>query len=544
MKAERSVSGVRWTICALIFFATTVNYLDRQLFSLLVPFFEDDLKLGPTDLALINVSFVLPYGLAMIFVGRFIDRVGIRKGLGSTFLLWNLASIGHALVRSLTGFMGIRFLLGLGESGMFPAAVKTMTDWFPSKERSLATGLFNAGANFGAILAPLLGVWIATVFGWRACFFVTGGAGLLWIFFWNRFYRDPEVHPKVSPEELAYIRSDGEDALPSISYSQLFGMRPVYGLGLAKALTDAPWWFYLTWMPKFLVDQFHQTTTFMAMAIPVVYIVADVGSVAGGWMSSTLIQRGTSVGSARKLAMLVCAVAVLPVMTIGSLVDHAPLLGIQSVYWAVGIVALAAGAHQGWSCNLFTLISDTVPKNAVAMAVGGINGFAMVGVSAMQFFVGRSVQLTSSYTLPFVVAGSLYLIALLILQIFIPKVEPNLGLRRASIPAVVAGAVVVLIALGGLQYALNRPPYESVSDYLAQRGNELHATPQVGPSATVGWMKAEWILWTPKTGSAKFELIKLDSRQQPFIESKGVKAARYQGPTMEKVRSSFLGRSL
>jgi MFS transporter, ACS family, hexuronate transporter len=535
MTGSNNITRYRWTICALIFFATTVNYLDRQLFSLLVPFFEDELKLGPTDLALINVSFVLPYGLAMLFVGRWIDQIGIKKGLGGSFLLWNLASIGHAVVNSLGGFMGIRFLLGLGESGMYPAAIKTMTDWFPTRERSLATGFFNAGANLGAFLAPLVGVWIATVYGWRACFVFTGAAGLVWILFWNRMYRPPIEHPKVSESELNLIRSDGEETLPPLTYAQLFGIRSVYGLAIAKALTDAPWWFYLTWMPKFLVDQFHVTPAFMALAIPVVYVVADVGSVAGGWLSSSMIKRGMSVGPARKSAMLVCALAVLPVMAIGSLVDHGPIVGLPAVYWAVAIVALAAGAHQGWSCNLFTLISDIVPKRAAAMAVGGINGFAMVGVSAMQFFVGRSVQLTSSYTLPFVVAGSLYVVAWVVLQVMVPRVEPDPAQRIVQLPRVWAGATLVLVALFALQYSLNKPPYSSVSDYISQRGRELRASPTYGPAAKVGWMSSQWIAWRSTTGKPKLELIKLDSRQQPFIESKGAKAARYKGPSQAEL---------
>ncbi|MFZ4506242.1 MAG: MFS transporter [Fimbriimonas sp.] len=534
-------NGFRWTVCALIFFATTVNYLDRQLFSLLVPFFEDDLKLGPTDLALINVSFILPYGFAMIFVGRYIDRVGIKRGLGQSFLLWNFASIAHALVQSLSGFMGIRFLLGLGESGMYPAAVKTMTDWFPVKERSLATGYFNAGANLGAILAPMLGVACAAAFGWRACFLITGGAGIIWIFWWQRMYRPPEEHPKVSPDELAHIRQDGHADVPALSYAQLFGMRPVYALALAKALSDAPWWFYLTWMPKFLVDQFHVSTTFMAFAIPVIYIVADGGSIAGGWMSSRLITKGRAVGPARKLTMLVCALLVVPVMSVGLLVDQPTFAGIPSVFWAVAITAIAAGAHQGWSCNLFTLISDTVPKNGMAMAVGLINGTAMIGVSAMQFFVGRSVQVTSSYTLPFIVAGSLYLIALACLHILLPRVEPWPTEKRASIPLVIAGGVAILAALGLLQYELNRPPYASVENYLATRGGQLKAigTPVAGPDAKVGWMEAKWYQWKLADGKTKAELIKLDSRQVPFVEGKGATASRYQGPSADEVSRGF-----
>jgi ACS family hexuronate transporter-like MFS transporter len=539
MIVEKPASGVRWTICALIFFATTVNYLDRQLFSQLVPYFQDDLKLGPNDLALINVSFVVPYGLAMLFVGQYIDRVGIRRGLSRTFLIWNVASMGHAFVRGLGGFMGVRFLLGIGESGMFPAAVKTMTEWFPVKERSFSTGLFNAGANFGAILGPLLGIWLANTLGWRMCFVVTGCIGLIWLFFWNRYYRPPGEHPKVSESELAYIRSDGTAELPSIGYSQLFGIRSIYGLSIAKALTDAPWWFYLTWMPKFLVDQFKVNPTFTAFAIPVIYIVADVGSVAGGWMSSRLIQRGLAVGPARKLAMLTCALAVVPVMSVGSFVDHAPIAGIPCVYWAVAVVALAAGAHQGWSCNLFTLVSDTVPKNAVGMAVGAINGFAMVGVSAMQFFVGRTVQVSNSYTLPFMVSGGAYLTALVILQLMLPRVEPDTGTRRARMPLVLAGVGVTLLALFGMQYTLNKPPYASLQDYLTLRGAELHATANIGPTASVGWMQSVWVLWTPAIGKPKLELVKFDTKSHPFIEPKGTRASEYLGPGPTQLDATF-----
>lgn len=537
----KPATGFRWSICALIFFATTVNYLDRQLFSVLVPFFENDLKLGPTDLALINVSFILPYGISMIFVGRYIDRVGIRKGLASIFLLWNLASIGHALVRGFSGFLGMRFLLGVSEAGMFPAAVKTMTNWFPAKERSFATGVFNAGSNLGAMLAPMLGVWLATSFGWRICFIVTGAVGLIWVLFWNRYYRSPEEHPRVSADELAHIQSDREEVTEPITYRQLFGIREVYGLGIAKALSDAPWWLYLTWMPKFLIDQFHVTPAFMALAIPVIYIVADGGSIAGGWMSSALIHRGKSIGAARKLTMLLCALLVLPVMTVGLLVDHAPILGIPPVFWAVAIVALAAGAHQGWSCNLFTLVSDTVPKNSVAVAVGAINGFAMVGVSAMQLFVGRSVQLTSSYTLPFVVAGSLYLVALLAIQLFIPKVEPAKVDRKAKMAYVFGGTVVVLIGLGMLQYEVNRPPYASTLDYQTVRGGQIHASkpPTEGPTAKVGWMDARWYLWRTEGDKPKLELVKFDTRGLPFVEAKGAAAPHYEGPNLAKVSAQM-----
>lgn len=534
LNADRTASpkkGVRWTICALIFFAMTVNYLDRQLFSILVPFFEDDLKLGPTDLALINVCFILPYGFAMIFIGSFIDRIGTRKGLAITYGLWNVAMIGHALVRGLGGFMGARFLLGLGESGMYPSAIKTMTEWFPIRERALANGYVNAGANMGAFFAPIVGVYIANQYSWRACFVFTGIVGMVWLAFWIPKYRSPGEHPKVQQEELDYIHRDNETPTPKLSYAQLFAMRPIYGLSVAKALSDAPWWFYLTWMPKFLVDQFHLSTTFMAVAIPVIYVVADLGSIAGGWLSSNLIRRGYPVGTARKLTMLACAIAVIPVMSVGFLVDHADIAGIPTVYWTIGIVAIAAGAHQGFSSNLFTIISDTAPKSSIAMAVGAINGFAMIGASAMQFFVGRAVQVTSSYTLPFIAAGGLYLIALAALHLIVPKVEPAPTNKRANLFLVACGGAAVLAILGVLQYVMNKPPYASIDDYLAKRGQELHAGPPVvGPDATVGWMPAHWYVWNAGSAKPKYDLVKLDLHGSPFIESKGDKASRYKGP--------------
>ncbi len=537
MIAERPKTRYRWTVCALVFFAMTVNYLDRQMFSLLVPFFENDLKLGPTDLALINVSFILPYGMAMLFVGRFIDRVGIKIGLATAYIVWTAASIAHALVNSLYGFMGMRFVLGIGESGMYPGAVKTMSDWFPTRERSIANGVFNAGANLGAILAPLLGVAIATKWGWRASFVSLGVIGAVWLVFWKLMYKGPDEHPKVSASELEYIRSDRDEVTPSMSYSQLFGMRPVYGLAIAKALTDGPWWFILLWLPKILVDQFHASKPFMALSIPVVYIIGDIGSVGGGWASSILLRRGMTVGSARKTVMLISAVCVLPVSGVGLLVDHAAIAGIPSVYWAIAILALAAGAHQGWSSNLFTLISDTVPKSSMAMAVGAINGFAMVGVSAMQFFVGRMVQVTSSYTLPFMVAGTLYLIALVILQAILPHVKQWPIEKRADMRLVGLGAAGLIAALGYMLYVTNRPTYLSVDDYLKLRPNQIHASAQPipGPGAKVGWMEAKWYQWKLDAGGVKTELIKIDTHGQPFVEEKGDKASHYEGPASASI---------
>lgn len=533
------MTRTRWTICALLFFATTINYLDRQLFSLLIPFFENELRLGPTDLALINVSFLLSYGFGMVFVGRWIDRVGTRKGLTATFLLWNVASAAHAFVGSIGGFAAIRFVLGVGEAGNFPSAVRTVAEWFPKKERALATGLFNCGSNVGAILAPLLAVRIAEAYGWRACFLFLGGIGVVWIFFWTRLYRRPEEHPKVSPEELAHIRSDAKESTEALGVSEVFGMRPVYAIAMAKFFTDAPWWFYLTWLPKFLVGEFKLTPTFMAYAIPVVFIVADVGAIGGGWLSSKLIASGRSVGTARKLAMLACALAAVPVMAVGQLVDVPSVAGIPSVYIAVGLISLAAAAHQGWSSNLYTLVSDTLPRPAMATVVGIKTAFGVVGGAIFQIFVGRSLTLTGSYAVPFLLAGGLYLVGLLVLHLLLPRVEPVVPKRRVPMAAIVGGGLAMLASIAALQFALNRPPYASVAEYRATRSAQLGATgaPVEGPAAHVGWMDARWYLW-PTAQGTKAELVKLDRDGRPIVESRGAGANGYTGPSAAEVQSS------
>ncbi|WP_437964181.1 MFS transporter [Sorangium sp. So ce260] len=533
------MTRTRWTICALLFFATTINYLDRQLFSLLVPFFENELRLGPTDLALINVSFLLAYGFGMVFVGRWIDRVGTRKGLSATFLLWNVASAAHAFVGSFGGFAAIRFLLGVGEAGNFPSAVRTVAEWFPKRERALATGLFNCGSNVGAILAPLLAVRIAEAYGWRACFLVLGGIGVVWIFFWTRLYRRPEEHPKVSPEELAHIRSDAKESTEALGISEVFGMRPVYAIAMAKFFTDAPWWFYLTWLPKFLVGEFKLTPTFMAYAIPVVFIVADVGAIGGGWLSSKLIASGRSVGTSRKLAMLACALAAVPVMAVGQLVDVPAVAGVPSVYVAVALLSLAAAAHQGWSSNLYTLVSDTLPRPAMATVVGIKTAFGVVGGAIFQIFVARSLTLTGSYALPFFLAGGLYLVGLLVLHLLLPRVEPVVPRRRVPKAAIVAGGVAMLASIAALQFALNRPPYASVAEYHATRPAQLNATgaPIEGPAAHVGWMDARWYLWRTAQGT-KAELVKFDRDGRPIVESRGAAAKGYTGPSAAEVQSS------
>lgn len=532
------MSGVRWTVAALLFFATTVNYLDRQIYALLVPKFEGDLRLGPLDLAFINVCFLLPYGFGMVFVGRFLDRVGVKKGLGVTFMLWNLASMAHALVGNLGSFAFVRALLGVGEAGNFPGCTKAVSEWFPKKERATAFGIFNSGSNIGFVLASVATPFLteALHWGWQACFAVLGGIGVVWIFFWSRLYHRPAEHSKVSAAELAHIESDDDPPAETFTYAQVLGMRPLWGVAVTKALTEAPWWLYITWLPKFLTDQYHLPPAFMALAIPPVFLLADVGAVGGGWLSSTLIKRGWSVGRARKTAMTVCGVCALPIMFVGLM--PASMVGV-----AVALIALGASAHQGWSSNVYTLLSDTLPKGAVGMAVGVITAVGVTGAAAFQFFIGASVQ-AGSYAPPFILAGTLYLVGVLVFHLIVPKVEP---VRPGKPVNMVWIGVLAACLLGGLltiQYVTSKPPYADMAAYEAHRAAEIKVDGGVatlGPKAKVGWMDARWVGWSVPGQStpAKVELVKFDAHGHPFVEGNGDKADKYVGPSLDVVRQEL-----
>ncbi len=535
-KASPTSSKVRWTVCALLFFATTINYLDRQLFSNLVPYLEDDLRLGPVDLSLINVSFLLSYGLGMLFVGRLIDTVGTKKGLGISFLLWNISAMLHGLVGGFGGLAAVRASLGITEAANYPACVKTVGEWFPIRERATANGWFNAGSNIGAVLAPLLAISLAEAVGWKACFFILGGAGLVWIFFWRKLYHAPADHPSVSQDELTYIRQDGEVETEKMSFSTLLGMRSVYAIAIAKGLSESPWWFYLTWLPKFLSDEFHLNATFMRIAIPVVYLIADFGAVGGGWLSSRLIQKGTEVGKARKTAMLICALCALPVMSVGSLMQSKDFLGIPTVAIVIFLVAIAASAHQGWSSNVYALITDTVPKSGTAMMVGIATAAGVTGASVFQVFVGKSVELTGSYAICFVIAGGLYLVALLAFHLLLPKVEMTQPKRRVS-PALAGGIAAALVAvLLLLQTQLTKPPFQTQADYEAKIASKGGSARQLG-DAQVGWMRASWFKVTEPGKPDRYELVKFDDANRPVIEKKPINdLKKYKGPSMEDVQ--------
>lgn len=532
-----AVSRFRWWIVVLLFFATTINYVDRQLFANLVPYFEDELRVGPMDLAYINVAFLLTYGLGMTLVGRFVDRVGVHVGLAITFLVWTLASAGHALVYSVLGFIVIRIVLGLGEAGNFPSSIKAVAEWFPKRERALATGWFNCGSNVGAIVTPLLVPLIAVRFGWRACFAALSAVGIFWLVFWVRTYRNVAAHPRVSQEERDWISSDPPDQVGRVGLLTLLGHRQVYATAVARFFTEAPWWFYLTWMPKFLSDRFGLGDYERAWAVAFIYLVADFGAIGGGWLSSRLIKQGRSVNVARKIGMLVAALGTLPVMAVAWLASDAHPLGAAAVWIAVPIVALAASCHQAWSSNVYTITSDTLPKGAVATAIGVSQAFGAIGSSMFQVVVATWLLKTGNYTLPFVLAGSLYLVGLAAMHLVLPDLAPA-NIKPHERPRVrpwhlAAGIVAIAGALLALQTALtlNQHPYRSLDHYLEKRRGELRAAAyQFGPAAHVGWQAAHWVHWELSDGTEKRELVKLDTAGRPTVEPKGAAAKRYRTP--------------
>jgi MFS transporter, ACS family, hexuronate transporter len=405
----------RWIICALLFFATTINYLDRMVFGVLEPELQKEIGWSATEFGDINAYFNLAYAIGFLFVGWFIDKFGTRLGYALSLILWSLAAAGHAFASNATHFAVARFALGLGESGNFPAAIKTVAEWFPKKERAFATGIFNAGSNVGALLAPAVVPILVLAYGWQSAFVMTGLVGLIWVFFWWPIYRRPQEHPRLSPQELAYIESDPADPLTRIPWLSLLPFRQTWAFAIGKFMTDAIWWFYVFWFAKFMNEQFEVDIKKIGPPMITVYLLADVGSIGGGWLSSRLMAGGWSANAARKLTMLICALLVVPVVI-------APLT--DSLWTAVLLIGLATAAHQGFSANLFTLTSDMFPRKAVGSIVG-IGGFAgAVGGYLMNRGAGRIKDYFGDYFYMFAIAGSAYLLALLIIHLLVPRLEP------------------------------------------------------------------------------------------------------------------------
>jgi ACS family hexuronate transporter-like MFS transporter len=361
------IGRYRWVICALLFFATTVNYVDRQVLGILSKELKDTIHWTEVDYGNIVASFNAAYAFGLLIAGRLMDKLGTKVGYTLALVWWSIAAMGHALARTPLGFGVARAALGIGEAGNFPAAIKTVAEWFPKKERALATGIFNAGTNVGAIVAPLTVPWIAINWGWQWAFILTGAIGFLWLLFWIPLYGRPESHPRVSKAERDHIQSDPPDPpAAKIPWVNLIPHRQTSAFAIGKYLTDPVWWFYLYWIPPYLRDNHRLDLTTIGLPLIVIYLIADVGSVGGGWLSSMFIKRGWTVNKARKTAMLICALAVTPIMFVSQ---------VRNLWGAVALIGLAAAAHQGWSCNLFTTTSDMFPRKAVGSVVG-IGGMA------------------------------------------------------------------------------------------------------------------------------------------------------------------------
>ena len=397
----------RWTICALLFVVTTINYVDRQVLGILAPTLQRELRWSETQYGDIVSWFSLVYAFGFLIAGRWLDRVGVRRGFATAVVVWSLAAIGHAFARTAAGFSAARALLGLGESANFPGAIKTVAEWFPKQERALATGIFNAGTNTGAIVTPLVVPWIALTWGWPWAFIVTGSIGFLWLILWLALYRSP---PATTHSD------DVEEPSATVPWIRLLAIRQTWAIIVGKLLADPIWWFYLYWLPKFLDTNYGINLARVALPLIVVYLLADVGSIGGGWLSGKLIKRGWTANRARKTAMLLMALVIVPTAL-------APRAG--SMWTAVLIVAVAAAAHQGWSANVYTLASDMFPRSVVA-SISGIGGFAgAMGGVLFQRLTGRILDANGNdYTPIFVVCGLAYVTAWTIIQVLAPKLEP------------------------------------------------------------------------------------------------------------------------
>lgn len=425
--ADGKVGTYRWRIVALLFFATTINYLDRQVISLLKDdYLEPLFGWTETDYANVVIAFQIAYAAGMLGAGWLIDKIGTKLGYALVLVVWSVAAILHAFARSTFGFVAARALLGVSEAGNFPAAIKTTAEWFPKKERALATGVFNSGTNIGAVVAPLTVPALAAAMGWEWAFIITGAIGFFWLIFWFLYYDIPTRQKRLSQPELAYItRDDAKEEADTntdkVSWFRLLTFRQTWAFIVGKFLTDPVWWFYLFWLPSFLNKEYGMTKTDLAIPIAAVYTMTTFGSVLGGWLSGYFINKGWPVYRARKTAMLTYALLVVPVVA-------AQALGALSPWYAVLIIGLAASAHQAWSANIFTLVSDMFPKKAIASVVGlggmaGAIGGILIAKAAgvlLDYYKGLG-SIETGYYIMFFICGSAYLLAWCIMHLLAPR---------------------------------------------------------------------------------------------------------------------------
>ncbi|SOD80000.1 MFS transporter [Spirosoma fluviale] len=426
---NKPLGNYRWTIVALLFFATTINYLDRQVVGLLKPTLEKEFNWSELDYSRIVQVFSAAYAIGLLVFGRFIDRIGTKTGYSLAIIFWSIAAMAHALATSTMGFIFARIGLGLGEAGNFPAAIKTVAEWFPKKERALATGIFNSGANIGAVVAPILVPWILGIYGWQMAFIVTGAVGFIWLVFWYISYEIPAKQAKLSKEEFDYIHSDNEttpddiaDHGKPVSWGKLLSVRQTWAFVFGKMLTDPIWWFFLFWLQDYFSTTFNLDTKKPNLYLAVLYTLVSIGSIGGGYLSSALIGRGWSVWKARKTSMFIFALLVIPVIAVRFGPD---------IWTTVALIGLAGAAHQAWSANIFTTASDMFPKRAVSSIVGIGSMAGSVGGIIFPEIVGRILDnykqagdVQSGYGIIFLMCGSAYMLAWLVMHLLAPKMEP------------------------------------------------------------------------------------------------------------------------
>jgi ACS family hexuronate transporter-like MFS transporter len=431
-----AMTRYRWTICGLVFFATTVNYLDRAVISLLKPYLAAAFNWNPVQEAAnysdIEIAFKFSYAIGMLFAGRIVDRLGTKIGYALATFLWSIAAVVHAFATGTFGFQMARIFLGVTEAGNFPAAIKATAEWFPKKERALATGIFNSGSNIGAILAPLSVPIIADNLGWQWAFIITGAFGFVWLVLWFMYYEVPRKQKRLSEQELQYIESDRDEQPatetenePKLTWGRLLSFRQTWAFAIGKFLTDPIWWFYLFWLPDFLRKEYTLTSRELMWPTAIVYIISSFGSVGGGWLPFRLINRGWPVFKARKTSMLIYAFCVVPIV-------FAQYLGSLNMWLAVLIIGLAAAAHQAWSANIFTTVSDMFPKRSTASVTGigglfgGLGGiFLSWAVQKQMFVYYESIgKIQTGYFIMFLICGASYLAAWLVMHLLVPRMRP------------------------------------------------------------------------------------------------------------------------
>jgi ACS family hexuronate transporter-like MFS transporter len=419
-----SEKKIRYGILALLFFGTTINYIDRQVIGLLKPTLEKEFNWTETDYSNIVMAFSAAYAIGLLGFGRWIDKIGTKVGYGVSVFFWSVAAVAHAFAKNTFGFGLARVGLGVAEAGNFPAAVKSVAEWFPKKERALATGIFNSGANVGAVVAPIMVPAILGVYGWQEAFVITGALGFVWLFFWWRCYEIPVKHKRLSKEEFDYIHSDNEivsETEAPVKWIALFKIRQTWAFIFGKLLTDPVWWFFLFWLPSYFAETFNLDLKKPSLPLVIVYTATTIGSIGGGYLSSHLIKKGWKVQKARKTSMFIIAICVMPIM----LAQFT-----QNIWVAVGLISLAAAAHQAWSANIFTTVSDYFPKKDISSVVG-IGGMAgSVGGILFPLAIGIILDhfkllgnITAGYNIIFIMCGSAYLLAWLVMHFLTHKIN-------------------------------------------------------------------------------------------------------------------------